>query len=625
MTNPILLIIAPARIAQEIKRELRLRRNSPTLEILSRPSCREAARLLEERREIGMVLLYWEDADETQLPPQVEMLANSGANPFKSIFVRSPLALSTPTREILWDLGIADAHFTQPVLAPEFVDTLAAALRTQNRYRSLNQAFHDSGSFAAAKNLRELATLALHSIHAQQIGNRGALFCIQTTNPASRILVICGTGIFGHAESLALGDLGDNMARQLIAEAMTRRQDILEERHAVFYSRSTTGLEACLYLAETGNVRAWQRGVVGIMRNAVTSAIDRIQLAHKLHRTQQATVTALATLAEYRDVDTGEHVARVARTTTEIAQALAERHPELGIDEQFIEQIGLASILHDIGKIAIPETILLKAGPLDSEERRIMQTHALLGRDILLRSAKHSDHGQLLRIAAEIACSHHERYDGDGYPAGLSGDDIPLAARIVALVDVFDALTSLRPYKPAWPVAKALALIRSESGKHFDPRVVDEFLRLEARRAQSDIIVWNDNMSVGHSGLDFDHRRLMDIINRLGLVDDRCSRQVIEFILDDLVSYADFHFRHEESVMAARSYPGIEKHVAEHQQFCKKIETVRWEYFQGLCNKPRQTILDFLGNWLRHHILIEDMQYRPWLQEVREHPQKTPA
>ena len=195
----------------------------------------------------------------------------------------------------------------------------------------------------------------------------------------------------------------------------------------------------------------------------------------------------------------------------------------------------------------------------------------------------------------------------------MRGEQIPLAARIVALVDVFDALTSLRPYKQAWPTEQALALIRDEAGKHFDPLVVEEFLRLEQDRKAARFVEWSEAMSVGNAELNLDHQRLLATINRLWLANSKGNRQVIEFVLDDLVNYTEFHFQREESLLAAACYPDYEQHCAVHAAICRRLEDIRWEYFQGIHDELRNEILDFLKVWLNRHILEEDMRYRPYL------------
>lgn len=175
-------------------------------------------------------------------------------------------------------------------------------------------------------------------------------------------------------------------------------------------------------------------------------------------------VTMLMKAAEHRDTETGNHVARVATYVTRIARAL-------GLPEAEVQQLSLASTMHDVGKISVPDAILLKPGPLDPVERSEMERHAERGRRILEGSSS-----TMVQLAAEIAATHHERWDGKGYPRGLRAEAIPLSGRIVAVADVFDALISDRPYKTAWPRAQALAYLESQAGTHFDPRCVAAFV-----------------------------------------------------------------------------------------------------------------------------------------------------
>ena len=184
----------------------------------------------------------------------------------------------------------------------------------------------------------------------------------------------------------------------------------------------------------------------------------------QVHQSQLELLSRLGAAAEYRDDQTGLHIRRVAQ----YAVALSE---SLGMDEQFCECIYHASQLHDVGKIAIPDRILLKEGKLTPEEFTIMKSHAEVGSRIL----KGGQSSEVI-MAEEIARTHHERWDGSGYPAGLAGEEIPLTGRIVAVCDVFDALTSARPYKRAWTVEEATQEIANQSGRHFDPALVEKFL-----------------------------------------------------------------------------------------------------------------------------------------------------
>ena len=189
------------------------------------------------------------------------------------------------------------------------------------------------------------------------------------------------------------------------------------------------------------------------------------QRTQELEDTRLEIIQRLGCAAEYKDNETGLHVIRMSYYSRFLAE-------QLQANDDWVELLYNAAPMHDIGKIAIPDRVLLKPGKLDQEEWGIMQTHVNCGVEIL---GEHDS--ELLTMAREIALYHHEKYDGSGYPNGTSGEDIPLSARIVAIADVFDALTSVRPYKAAWPVEKAVALLEEESGKHFDPNLIPEFIK----------------------------------------------------------------------------------------------------------------------------------------------------
>jgi len=193
---------------------------------------------------------------------------------------------------------------------------------------------------------------------------------------------------------------------------------------------------------------------------------ELIRTQKELQESRLQVVRRLGRASEYRDNETGLHIIRMS----EFAALLGK---SIGLDQYYCDLILNASPMHDIGKIGIPDAILLKKGKLDAQEWEIMKTHAQIGADIL--SDADSD---LLIMAAEIAITHHEKWDGSGYPKGLSGEDIPISGRITAIADVFDALTSERPYKHAWSVADAVNLIEEESGHHFDPFLVEHFLKI---------------------------------------------------------------------------------------------------------------------------------------------------
>jgi putative two-component system response regulator len=190
-------------------------------------------------------------------------------------------------------------------------------------------------------------------------------------------------------------------------------------------------------------------------------ALDRVKTA------SLDTIYRLSMAAEYKDENTGAHIKRISRYSAAVAR-------RLGLDESMIEAILYASPMHDVGKIGIPDAILLKPAPLDPAEREIMDQHTVIGAKILADSES-----EFIRMGETIALSHHERWDGSGYPKGLKGLEIPIAARIVATTDAFDALISQRPYQEPVAVEQALDIIREGSGTHFDKEVVDAFLAIQ--------------------------------------------------------------------------------------------------------------------------------------------------
>ena len=196
--------------------------------------------------------------------------------------------------------------------------------------------------------------------------------------------------------------------------------------------------------------------------------------------TRDLAIFAMAKLAESRDNETGKHLERVRRNSLILAQEL-RNHPELKstVTAHFCRLIYLSSPLHDIGKIGVPDGVLLKPGRLSDREFDIMKTHTTIGAETLGAALREYPNAEFLVVARDIAAAHHERYDGEGYPAGLRGDEIPLAARIVALADVYDALISRRVYKGAFSHDVARSIIVEGSGSHFDPRIVDAFIAAE--------------------------------------------------------------------------------------------------------------------------------------------------
>ena len=254
---------------------------------------------------------------------------------------------------------------------------------------------------------------------------------------------------------------------------------------------STAGIPVIFVtaLADTADeAKGFEVGAVDYITKPVSPPIVKARVrthlslvrVDELKQTRLQIVQRLGLAAEYKDNETGLHVIRMSHYSRVLALAL-------GFSETAADDLLNAAPMHDVGKIGIPDAILQKNGKLDDDEWLVMRSHAQIGAEII---GEHES--GLLRMARSIALTHHEKWDGSGYPNGLRGEEIPLEGRIVAIADVFDALTSVRPYKLAWTVEDTLALIQRESGRHFDPQLVEVFieqmpaiLEIKARWAES--------------------------------------------------------------------------------------------------------------------------------------------
>ncbi len=322
----------------------------------------------------------------------------------------------------------------------------------------------------------------------------------------------------------------------------------------------------------------------------------------------------------YRDNETGWHIMRMANFAQAIAKAM-------GLPESQRELLYVAAPMHDVGKIGIADAVLRKPGKLTSEEFEIMKTHTDIGVTIL------NGKDALIATARDIAGSHHECWDGSGYPRGLKGEEIPLLARICTVADVFDALTSPRPYKESWSVEAAQDWIESRSGRHFDPAVVQAFVEampeiLRIRELYRDDIInpkqvltlppikhreeawipWDEDLNVGIGTIDEHHRYLFDLLNDLHavVVNKRGPRQVARLV-KALDSYAKIHFRAEEQMMAHYGYEGMDRQLHQHHAFEEKIS----EFYEELHVNPlvaQFDVLTYLRDWLIGHIRVEDAQ-----------------
>jgi len=241
------------------------------------------------------------------------------------------------------------------------------------------------------------------------------------------------------------------------------KRSICQDNRYIGYFRSERGEETVIYLEGWRDLSELDRRMIEVFCGNVQVAYENVLLNQEIEGTQKEIIYTLGELAEMRSLETGNHVRRVA----EYSRLLAEKY---GLSQREVEVIRLASSMHDVGKVAIPDAILNKTGPLDDGEFEIMKTHTIRAQEMLGLSDR-----EVIKTAIVIAVQHHEKFNGTGYPKGLQGEDIHISARITALADVFDALGNDRSYRLAWEMEPILDLIRAERGAHFDPALVDLF------------------------------------------------------------------------------------------------------------------------------------------------------
>jgi response regulator RpfG family c-di-GMP phosphodiesterase len=284
----------------------------------------------------------------------------------------------------------------------------------------------------------------------------------------------------GHLDALARSS--EHIAAAETTEAVLERtteavRELLGARAPeVRAAQADGGLE----LVSSGSLGNRDRRSLAILSQSARGALAESRRRTQARESQLASLRALEHMARQRDDETGDHLARVSAYVRILARGLrAAGHGGGEITDDFVTDLGLAAPLHDIGKVAIPDAILFKPARLDEREWEIMRTHAQVGADILNSVRAGAAEAELLELARTIAWTHHERWDGTGYPRRMARETIPLAGRIMALADCYDALTSHRPYKIAWPHAAAVTHVEEQRGLAFDPVLVDVFLEHE--------------------------------------------------------------------------------------------------------------------------------------------------
>ena len=446
------------------------------IEYLSCYSAAEAYKVLAARDDVALVLLDVVMETDSAGLDLARTIRTELRNRNVRIVLRTGQPGQAPEEQVIQQYDINDYKAKTELTRSKLVTTFYAALRAYRDLMRLERATEGLRRTISAirevydsNNLPAFASALLSQVHYLLnlqgegiISGRTAAYaaCVDE----QRLHVLAAT------PGLALGRLGRGVAdlpadvRGAIETAFHEQRGLVTERCFVGYHHANQGAECVLYLSFSEPIGEEAIDLLLLFSANVASIYENLLLREEVAETQRSTIFLLGEAMEKRSRETGAHVRRVSEVAGLLARAA-------GLGERVAEDIMQAAPLHDVGKVGVPDRILHKPGKLDDEEWEIMQTHAELGYDILSKSPK-----RVLQLAAQIALQHHERWDGNGYPQRLAGEDIHVAGRIVALADVFDALVSRRCYKANWTMEDAYGYVQAERGKHFDPQLVDALL-----------------------------------------------------------------------------------------------------------------------------------------------------
>ena len=439
------------------------------LEILSAYSGHEAKTLMQSHNDVALVLLDVIMETDTAGLEVARYIRDELGNHYTRIVLRTGQPGNAPEARVIRDYDIDDYKDKTELTDIKLYTLLYSALRSyrdicilDRSRRGLTKIINSSMDIFQSKSMYQFASAMLQQVTNMLGVDKSALYC-STLGSDNRFKILAATGemtsLLGHDEFYTLPET----VQTGFKDALRTRNSIHREDHFVGYYETTHGSENLLYIKHRGSLSELDRQLLEIYSANVAIGYENLLMQEDIQDTQKELVYILGEAVEERSKETGAHVKRVAH----ICHLLALK---AGLSHEEAELLKLASPLHDVGKVGIPDAILNKPGRHDQDEWRVMQTHALLGQEMLKKSER-----RILKMGSIIAGQHHERWDGNGYPLGLKGEEIHIAGRICALADVFDALGSKRCYKHPWPIDEIMELIRKERGKHFDPNLVDLF------------------------------------------------------------------------------------------------------------------------------------------------------
>jgi response regulator RpfG family c-di-GMP phosphodiesterase len=454
------------------------------LNIISCYTGQEALSLLRERHDIALVLLDVVMEEEDAGLKVARAIREEIGNHHIRIILRTGQPGVAPERQFIETYDINDYKAKTELTRDKLFTAVLGSLRSYNdiitiehqrnmleaNRRGLLKVIDATRNIFRQQSIEQFAQGVLEQLQALLFFEQEALYVIvqggfTALSQPDGFRVMYATGGFSAYCGKTLDEANLDRFRASIDQAMHEERNIFAPDHFVGFFKSPRGPANLLIIDGPVALSHPDADLIDLFCRNVAIAYENLMLAQEVEETQRSIIYQLSEVIESRSKDTGNHIRRMAEYCWILAR-------EMGLPEDEAEIIRQASPLHDIGKVGIPDQVLHKPGRLDEAERAIINTHARLGYEMLK-----SSNLRILATGATIAHEHHEKWDGTGYPQGLRGEAISLPARIAALADVYDALSHARCYKKAWPGDEVLAEIRAGSGGHFDPHVVEAFLR----------------------------------------------------------------------------------------------------------------------------------------------------
>lgn len=448
------------------------------LEFFSAYSGSEARKLLLEHQDLAIVLLdVVMETDDAGLQV-AQFIRGELQNQFVRIILRTGQPGQAPERQVIVDYDINDYKSKTELTAQKLFTVIMSSLRSYRDIISLEQSrlglakiIDASVDLFSSHSMEQFIDGVLQQLTSVLGCDENALLVssslvagnVQTTDPHD-LVVFAGQGEFEQQEGRAIKDVLEPNLLDAFEEALTSKDIVYRDNYLVAYCCSKFTQGSLLYVSGIpGPMSQNQRKLVELFAQNVQIAYENVQLQNEVEDTQREIVYRLSEAVEQRSVETGNHVRRIAFICYELAKAY-------GLPDVEAEKLMFAAPLHDVGKVGIPDTILNKPEGLNDTEWQVMKTHASIGFNILKNSKR-----AIIQAGAVIARDHHEKWDGSGYPAGKKGEDIHIFARIAALADVYDALRHRRCYKEAWTLEQVMVEITEQSGRQFEPKLVESF------------------------------------------------------------------------------------------------------------------------------------------------------